>query len=153
MVTSKRSQEQGLETLLQAATGLHGHSGPFLTLGVRMGLIGLRELGTKGGNTELYVTATLRYDVPFSCMLDGIQTSTKCTVGNRRLTWKESEKFGAVFLLRNTGRQVEVKVKSTVAQELSRRLEKKEPLDEQVRQLASEIASRPERELFSIRHE
>jgi len=150
MVASKRSQKQGLDTLLRAATDLHGHFGPFLTLGVRMGLVGLRELGTKEGDTQLHVTVTLEYTLPFSCILDGVQTATKCTVGNKRLTWKESRDIGALFVLENSGRQVEVSVNSAVVQGLIRRLAKKPP-DEKVGKLALNIASRPEEELFSVR--
>jgi len=152
MSPTEQSREQDLDSLFKAAAGLHGHFGPFLTLGVRMGLAGLRELGVKPGDTRLHVKATLEYALPFSCMLDGIQTATKCTVGNQRLSWKESGELGAMFLLENTGRQIEVKVKKIVIQELSRKLEKKKPMSEAVRQLATDVASRSEKELFSVIH-
>jgi len=151
MVASKRNQKQSLNTLLRVATDLHGHFGPFLALGVRAGLVGLRELGAKAGDTQLHVTGTLEYALPFSCFLDGIQSTTKCTVGNKRLAWKESKEIGALFLLKNSGRQVEVRVNPSVIQELNRRLNKMPP-DEETRQLALGIASRSERELFSVRH-
>ena len=152
MVASRRSREQDMDKLLKVATSFHGHYGPFLTLGVRMGLVGLRELRAKEGDTQLRVTAMLEYSLPFSCMLDGIQTATKCTVGNKRLLWKESKELGAIFLLENTGRRIEVKVNQAMVRELSRRLDQKKPLSEAVRQLASDVASRPEEELFSVIH-
>jgi len=152
MVASKRSREQGLNTLLKAATDLHGHFGPFLTLGVRMGLVGLRELRAKEGDTQLHVAAMLEYALPFSCMLDGIQATTRCTVGNKRLTWKESKEFGALFQLKNSRLQVEVRVNLTVVQELRRKLEREQLSDEEVRRLALEIGSRPEKGLFSVSH-
>ena len=152
MGASRRSREQDMDKLLKVATSFHGHFGPFLTLGVRMGLVGLRELRAKEGDAQLRVTAMLEYSLPFSCMLDGIQTATKCTVGNKRLLWKESKELGAIFLLDNTGRQVEVKVNQAMVRELSRRLDQKKPLSEAVRQLASDVASRPEEELFSVIH-
>ena len=138
--------------LLEDVVRFHGHLGPFLALGVRIGLVGLREIGAKEGDTQLHVTVILEYTLPFSCILDGIQVSTKCTVGNKRLAWKESKEFGAVFLLENSGRQVEVKVNPSVVRGLSRRLGTKRPLDEEVRRLASDIASRPEEELFLVSH-
>jgi len=152
MVASKQVRGLDLETLLKAATDLHGHFGPFLTLGVRIALVGLRELGAREGDTQLHVTAMLEYALPFSCMLDGIQTATKCTVGNKRLMWKESKEFGAVFLLRNSGRQVEVKVNPAVVEELKRRVKDKEHLDDEVHRLASEVGSRSEKELFLVSH-
>jgi formylmethanofuran dehydrogenase subunit E len=150
MGVTKRNREQDLDALLKAAASLHGHFGPFLTLGVRMGLTGLREIGAKEGDTQLRITVSLEYVLPFSCILDGIQTATKCTVGNQRLSWRESKELGAMFLLETTGRQIEVKVNQAVVRELSRRLDKRAPMSEAVRQLASEVASRSEKELFSV---
>jgi len=152
MNSTEQSREQDSDVLLKAAASLHGHFGPFLTLGVRMSLAGLRELGVKPGDTRLHIKATLEYALPFSCMLDGIQTATKCTVGNQRLSWKESRELGAMFLLENTGRRIEVKVNKTVIRELSRKLEKEKPMSGAVRQIASDVASRSEKELFSVIH-
>jgi len=151
MVASKRSQKQGINNLIKAATDLHGHLGPFLTLGVRIGLAGLKELGAKRGDTRLHVTVMLEYALPFSCILDGVQTATKCTVGNKRLAWKKSKDIGAMFVLANNGHQVEVDVNSAVVQELRQRLEKK-PSDRELFELALDIGSRSEGELFSVRH-
>jgi len=152
MVVSGVGPKRDLNTLLRMATDLHGHFGPFLTLGVRMGLVGLRELGADEEDTRLHVTVMLEYALPFSCILDGVQTVTKCTVGNKRLAWKESKEIGAIFLIRNSGRQVEVRTRPTVVQELRRRLNERQPLDKEVQQLALDIASRPEKELFLVRH-
>lgn len=152
MRATKRSREQDLAELLKEAASLHGHFGPFLTLGVRMGLAGLRELGVKPGDTRLHIEAALEYVLPFSCMLDGVQTATKCTIGNQRLSWKESRELNAMFLLENTGRQIEVKVNQTLIRELSRKLEKEKPMSKAVRQLASYVASCSEKKLFSVIH-
>jgi len=141
-------QQAEINDVLRKAEDMHGHLGPFLALGVRMSLAGMRNLETKEGNQQLYAAAELEYKVPFSCMLDGIQAVTKCTVGNKRLTWKESKKYKATFTLKDNGR-VMVSVKPDLIAELRRRLEKK-PSDAIVRQLASDIATRPESRLFVI---
>jgi formylmethanofuran dehydrogenase subunit E len=145
-------QDPELISLLRKATDLHGHFGPWLTLGVRMGLLGLRELGAKKGEAQLHVTVVLQYRLPFSCMLDGIQATTGCTIGNKRLEWEESKQFGTRFLHNSDDRQVEVKIKSTIIKELQSRLRSTQRVDETVRQLALEISSRPEKELFSVTH-
>lgn len=152
MSASGRNREQDLGVLLKRATDLHGHFGPFLTLGVRMGIVGLRELGAEAGDTQLRITVMLEHSLPYSCMLDGLQTVTKCTVGNKRLTWKESKEFGASFLFENSGRKVEVKINPAIVHEVSLKLNKKHPSDKQVSQLGSEIRSKPENELFSVSH-
>lgn len=149
MVPKDRLEQQTeINDVLEKAEDMHGHLGPFLALGVRMSLIGIRNLEIREGNPQLYTVAELEYNVPFSCMLDGIQAVTKCTVGNKRLTWKESKKLKATFTLKDNGR-VMVSVKPELIMELRRRLGKK-PSDATVRQLAFDIATRPESRLFSI---
>jgi formylmethanofuran dehydrogenase subunit E len=89
----------------------------------------------------------LRYVTPTSCILDGVQSSTQCTVGNTRLTWKNSEEIGARFQLESSKRQIEVLVKPSVLQELKLRLEPKLG-DEEIRRIGLDIASRADTELF-----
>jgi formylmethanofuran dehydrogenase subunit E len=146
-MTDQRRKTQDLNKRLQFAADLHGHFGPFLALGVRMGLLGLRKLGVKKGDTELHATVMLRYVTPVSCILDGIQSSTQCTVGNTRLAWRNSEDVSAIFQLDRSKRRVEVLVKPSVLQELKLRLEAK-PSDQETRQIGFEIASRSDAELF-----
>ena len=40
----KNEEQEKIEAWVKTAADFHGHLGPFLVLGVRMGLIGLREL-------------------------------------------------------------------------------------------------------------
>jgi formylmethanofuran dehydrogenase subunit E len=146
-MTDQERKNQDLNEQLQFAADLHGHFGPFLALGVRMGLLGLQELGLKKGKKELHATVMLTYVTPISCILDGIQTSTQCTVGNGRLLWRNSGDIGAIFQLRDSTHRVEVWIRPTVFQELNHRLEAK-PSDEETRQIGLDIASRTDSELF-----
>ena len=141
--------EQELEGLVKAAVGFHGHLGPFLVLGVRMGLIGLRELQTSRGDSKLQATAALERVVPFSCTIDGIQVSTQCTVGNGKLKIQNAKnRFSARFQL-NHKRKVTVTFKAAKLDELKKALPKKAHAYKTI-QLARMIASLPERELFTI---
>jgi formylmethanofuran dehydrogenase subunit E len=149
MDTIKRTKRQSLDALLEKAADLHGHFGPFLALGVRMGLIGLRELETKEGDRQLSAIVTLDYKVPYSCLIDGIQVATKCTVGNKRLKWKESKEFTAAFTLKDKGRSVRVIVNPSLIQELTTKLTKRLS-DADICQLGSEVASRLEKDLFLV---
>jgi formylmethanofuran dehydrogenase subunit E len=69
--------------LLVAAGRFHGHIGPFLALGLRMGLIANELLG----RAPMYVGAVVRVEPrpPRSCVVDGIQYSTGCTMGKRNI--------------------------------------------------------------------
>ncbi len=65
---------------LEDAAALHGHLGPFLVIGYRIGLHAVEKLKPKN-EFCLEVTAYLPAKTPYTCMLDGLQCSTKCTLG------------------------------------------------------------------------
>lgn len=58
----------------------HGHDGPFLALGYRLGKFLTKQLKPKG-IMGLYITAKLRKQKPYTCLLDGLQCSTFATLG------------------------------------------------------------------------
>jgi len=139
-----------LMPIIKKAADFHGHLGPFLVLGVRMGLIGVRELEAKGNEEKLRVTVMLRNSVPFSCVIDGIQVATKCTIGNKKLRLRSSSRIAARFELQR-GEQVTVAVNPASFDTLKKELLAENIPPEKVRQLAQFVASMPEEELFMIR--
>jgi len=147
LVARKETQKEELATLIRKAAEFHGHLGPFLVLGVRMGLIGLRELGTKkDGN--LQVRALLEDSVPFSCTIDGIQMATKCTMGNQKLKLIDSLGIAVEFQLQPR-KKITVAVNPDTFNRLRSRLLEDIP-PEEVRKLAWMVASMPEEQLFII---
>ena len=140
-----------LENTIKKAADFHGHLGPFLVIGARMGLIGLRELELKQGTEKLHVTALLKYSVPFSCVLDGIQITTGCTFGNQRLTLKNSPGIAAEFQLHK--KQVTVAFNQTTFNRLKKKLLSKKVSNHEIQELAQLIASMPEKDLFVIKRE
>lgn len=147
MTTPPRNKNYNLSATLQIAVELHGHFGPFLTLGVRMGLRGLQKLGVKPGDSRLHATVMLEYAAPISSILDGIQATTKCTVGNTRLAWKESSRISVIFQLDGSKQRIRIRVNPAIVQELLGRLSE-QPTDEATRKIGEEIAFRPDSELF-----
>jgi len=139
-----------LNVTLNKAEEFHGHLGPFLALGVRMGLIGVRELGAKGNEEKLRVTAMLKDSVPFSCVVDGIQVATKCTIGNKKLRLRSSHGIAAKFELPSR-EQLTVKVNPAFFNKLKNGLLSENVPSDELRQLAQLVASMPEEELFIIR--
>ena len=139
-----------LMPIIKKAADFHGHLGPFLVFGVRMGLIGVRELAVKGNEEVLRVTVMLRNSVPFSCVVDGIQVATKCTIGNRKLRLRSSSGIAARFELQR-GEQVTVAVDPTAFERLKNELLSENVPPAEVRKLAHLLASMPEEELFIIR--
>jgi formylmethanofuran dehydrogenase subunit E len=131
--------------LLEKARDLHGHLGPFLVVGVRAGLRGLRELQTRKENLDVSATARLIYSVPYSCILDGIQVATGCTIGNQRLKFENSTNLTIQFWSK-AGRTATITILPEAVEELRREL---------VRELSSEevaykAASLAEEELFKV---
>ncbi len=148
MVARKETQKQELATLIRKAAEFHGHLGPFLVIGVRMGLIGLRELGIENNDGNLRITAMLTSSVPFSCTIDGIQVATKCTLGNQKLKLIDSQGIAAEFELQHREKLTVAVNPDTFNRLRSRLLEDIPP--EETRKLAWMVASMPEEELFII---
>ncbi len=80
-------QTVDLNELIERGTYLHGHLGPFLIAGIRMGLLALELLGSSGyfGIQAESETGTV---TPLSCLTDGVQIGSGCTLGkgNIRVT-------------------------------------------------------------------
>ncbi len=150
LATAEQGQKQVLEEILEKAVNFHGHLGPFLVLGIRMGFIGLRELRIERGNPKLRVTVMTKPSVPFSCVIDGIQAATICTVGNRKLKLRNSQKSILAKFQILQGNNVTVTLNLAKQEELKKRLSKLANSQEMER-IARNVISMPEKELFEVR--
>lgn len=84
---------------------------------------------------------------PFSCVIDGVQASTSCIVGNQRLKVEESTKeITAQFKLRSSGRTVRISVKPKVVESLIEEMPKR--VDAEL--LAAKVAHVQEEQLFVV---
>ena len=135
-----------LTKLIEKAADFHGHLGPFLVIGVKMGKFAKTNLSNaENGNLETTVKVPLL--TPFSCVLDGIQVTTHCTTGNRRLIIENSQKEIAVyFKLQHSNRKLKVLVNPKIVEKLMNRISEGASNEE----LAWEIARMPESQLFTI---
>ena len=88
-----RVLDEGLE---RRAVEFHGHGGPFMTVGLRMGLYALERLDCRGW-FDLSCRVALRWRPPDSCVIDGIQSSTGCTMGKHNIEVVEGDGVSAVF--------------------------------------------------------
>ena len=141
-----QSQKE-LGLMIDNAQKLHGHLGPFLVIGVRMGMIAKKALSVSDDQCG-FLKANVKVPLfpPFSCLLDGIQASTSCTVGNQRLTIEDSEEICVNFVRQNAGRTVKVTLKPKVAEELKKKLSE----DALTEEFALKIAGLPENQVFNI---
>ena len=147
--TINSDKEPELAEKITKAVDFHGHLGPFLVIGVRMGIIGMRELGLRS-NDKLRVKAHLKYSIPISCIVDGLQVTTKCTIGNQKLKLIDSTDIATKFTLHN-GKEVTIAVNPAIYDKLNSKLLSKKNSLEEVEHLAQQIASMSEEDLFIIR--
>ncbi len=83
---------------------------------------------------------------PFSCLLDGIQVSTTCTVGNQRLQFKDSKAIEAIFSKQKDAKTAIITLKPSFSRQLEQKM-KEDKLDEA---FAWELADLSENQLFDI---
>ena len=92
MPAVKQKIPNSTELLLRKAEEFHGHLGSFLVIGVRMGQIGLEALDAKEHKNSLHVSLKVPPNVPYSCIVDRDQISTRCTIGNQKLQLRTRKK-------------------------------------------------------------
>ena len=86
---------------LATVVQFHGHLGPSVVAGARMGMIGLRAVGAKGYfDVEVTCEGPLAKP-PQSCFLDGVQVATGATLGKRTLQWVQTD--GLTVRIKHTG--------------------------------------------------
>lgn len=142
--------EEKLELFIQNAVRLHGHLGPFLVIGVRMGIRARKELTSfLDAKSSMHVVVKVPPVTPFSCTVDGIQATTSCTVGNRRLRIRSSrKKIAADFQSRNSTieRNVHISVNPKLVERIATELSEGVANEE----LAAQIMSMPDEDIFEI---
>ena len=67
-----------------------------MALGLRMGVTALKTLDARGW-FDIRCIVHLRWSPPDSCVIDGLQISTGCTMGKHNISVKESDGISAEF--------------------------------------------------------
>jgi formylmethanofuran dehydrogenase subunit E len=102
------------ETLLQKSVKMHGHLCPGQVLGVRMSMLGLREVGITDpkGRDRKNLVVFVEMD---RCATDAVQSVTGCSLGKRSMKFMDYGKMAATYLNLKTGKAIRI-----VAREESR---------------------------------
>ena len=93
--------------LLQESVRVHGHLCAGQVLGVRMSMLGLREIGIidpKGADRKSLIV----YVEMDRCATDAVQSVTGCSLGHRTMKFMDYGKMAATFLNLATGKAVRV---------------------------------------------
>ena len=108
--------------LLEAAAAFQGHVGPFLVLGLKAGELAIATLEKDPFKmrAEIYCSA----QPPQSCLIDGVQFSTGCTMGKGNIILHASDSSPVIIFI--IGKKIlEIKLKKSVIERLASLKEKK----------------------------
>ncbi len=137
---------ESFDELLAKSTAIHGHICAGQVIGVRLAMIGLREINIKeprgSQRKDFYVLVEID-----RCATDAIQSVTGCSLGKRSLKWLDYGIMAATFVNLKDQRAVRI-----TALEESREAAKKycpEITDKYQQQLAA-YRVMPEEELFQL---
>ena len=100
-----------LDEYLQLAAVAHGHLCAGQVLGVRLAMLGLRELGITDPIAERKRIVT--YVEIDRCMTDAIGLVANCRLGKRALKFRDWGKVAATFVDLQTGRAIRIAAKES----------------------------------------
>jgi len=107
-----------IDALVERGTSLHGHCGPFRVLGIRMGLQALPLLhhpGYFGLRAESEAGST----PPLSCLNDGIQVGSGCTMGKGNLSIVGNSRPRVRFVA-DDGASISIEIRADVLRAVQR---------------------------------
>lgn len=133
------------DDILVRAIEFHSHGGPFMVVGLRMGLVALERLDANGW-FDLKCVVKLRWAPPDSCVIDGIQTSSGCTMGKHNIEVEEQDGIAAEF---TKGKEkLEVSLRPEVL-DMIRKVSKSGE-DDDVKSVISELIEAFEADIFTM---
>ncbi len=91
---------------LDDAAAFHGHRGPFLVIGYRAGRYGVKILRPET-EFDLETEVHIPFKTPFSCILDGLQCATKCTLGKKNIRCIDSKSIDIIIINKKTKKKIE----------------------------------------------
>ncbi|MBI4687591.1 MAG: formylmethanofuran dehydrogenase [Nitrospirae bacterium] len=94
-------------SLLEESVKIHGHLCPGQVLGVRMSMLGLREIGIDDpkGKDRKNLIVFVEID---RCATDAIQSVTGCSLGHRTMKFMDYGKMAATFVNLKTGKVLRI---------------------------------------------
>lgn len=131
-----------IEEMIDHGVHLHGHLGPFLVAGIRMGLLALDLLDSPGYFGICAVSET-GDETPLSCLTDGVQIGSGCSAGKGNLKVTD-EKRPRVHFETDDGRRVTITIRSEALEDFR---------CGEIIQESHRTATRPLEELFTWERE
>jgi formylmethanofuran dehydrogenase subunit E len=131
-----------MEEVFDQIKQFHGHVGPYAIIGYKMGLIANKNLGADPFCKKVVVWTDT--NPPLSCVIDGIQLSSGCTLGKGSITIEKGEIPKALFE-GNNGKQIQITLKTNVKDEIDANV-----TNNNIERYSEVIFKRSDPELFKI---
>src|SRR5246127_3953453 len=128
-----------LNEYLELAAVAHGHICAGQVLGVRLAMLGIRELGLDPIAERKRIVTYVEID---RCVTDAVALVANCRLGKRALKFRDWGKVAATFVDLKTGRAVRIAAKESsklAAREMFPELEKEAGQQKAYAQLSDEI--------------
>jgi formylmethanofuran dehydrogenase subunit E len=148
-------------TWLASVVQFHGHLGPAVVAGARMGMIGLRAVEAKGYFDVEVTCEGPMAKPPQACFLDGVQVATGATMGKRSLQWVQADQILVRVKNTRTGRIVDVRPTPALMELLAAfkpqakvgtgHGPESKADDEHLAAVARKIATMPDKDVASVR--
>lgn len=97
----------------EEAVRFHGHNGPFLAMGYRIGQFANRRLMPKNIR-DMSCVVKLPMRRPYTCVVDGIQCATNCTFGKGNVELKQIESAVDVVFRSEAGKELTMKIRPEI---------------------------------------
>lgn len=131
-----------MDETLKYIERFHGHLGPYVVIGYRMGEIANQMLGKDPFSKKAVVqTGTTP---PMSCIIDGIQMSSGCTLGKGNISVNPDGVPKAQFT-NNNGKQIKIDLRPDITEEIDTTVTEENIID-----YSERLYQRPNQELFDI---
>lgn len=132
-----------MDETLKKIESFHGHLGPYAVIGYRMGQIACRRLNNDPFSKNAEVMTGTK--PPISCIVDGVQLGSGCTLGKGNITISNKKQPIAVFKDKN-GKEITITLKKQIHEEIDNTV-----TDENIIEYAQKIYKKPEEQLFEIK--
>ncbi len=96
----------------------HGHLGPYVVLGYRMGQTALEQLDSDG-HFDLKAEVHSILKPPFSCLIDGVQLGSGCTLGKRNITILSETGPAWTTFVSNDGERVTIRLRPEIPEKVT----------------------------------
>lgn len=134
-----------MDDVLEHIKQFHGHLGPYAVIGYRMGLLANEQLGDDPfAKRAVAMTGTTP---PISCIVDGIQLASGCTLGKGNIAVHGDGEAAARFTGPD-GTSLHLTLKPAIREEIGTRV-----TEDNIEAYAADIYRRSDEELFIIRSE